>query len=168
MVEHTCTATEEPWVINCFTINSFFDDALVFNFSASTFSSSKYIPLSSNSKHFKFNGSQSKDILVSPGLKHGVGAVLYLQQVVKVKVTQLCLSLCDPMDYTVHGVLQARITEWVPVPFSRGSSQPQDGTQVSTLQADSLPAEPQGRPIASSERGIQAEAMGRVNKEAMG
>ena len=50
------------------------------------------------------------------------------------------------MDYTVHGILQARITEWVPVPFSRASSQPRDQTQVSTLQADSLPAEPQGKP----------------------
>ena len=45
---------------------------------------------------------------------------------VKVKVTQLCLTLCDPMDYTVHGILQARILEWVAVPFSRGSSQPRD------------------------------------------
>ena len=32
---------------------------------------------------------------------------------VKVKVTQLCPTLCDPMDYTVHGILQARILEWV-------------------------------------------------------
>ena len=44
----------------------------------------------------------------------------------KVKVTQLCLILCDPMDYTVHGILEARILEWVAVPFSRGSSQPRD------------------------------------------
>ena len=47
------------------------------------------------------------------------------------KVTQSCLTLRDPMDYTVHGILQARILEWVAVPFSRGSSQPRDGTQVS-------------------------------------
>ena len=32
----------------------------------------------------------------------------------------VCLTLCDPMDYTVHGILQARILEWVAVPFSRG------------------------------------------------
>ena len=44
----------------------------------------------------------------------------------KVKVTQLCPTLCDPMDYTVHGILQARILEWVAFPFSRGSSQPRD------------------------------------------
>ena len=49
---------------------------------------------------------------------------------VKVKVTQLCLILCDLMDCTVHGILQARILEWVAVPFSRGSSQPKDRTQV--------------------------------------
>ena len=41
------------------------------------------------------------------------------------------VKLCDPMDYTAHGILQARILEWVAVPFSRGSSQPRDGTQVS-------------------------------------
>ena len=42
------------------------------------------------------------------------------------------------MDYTVHGVLQARILEWVAVPFFKGSSQPRDQTQVSALQADSF------------------------------
>ena len=35
-------------------------------------------------------------------------------------------TLCNPTDYTVHGILQARILEWVAVPFSRGSSQPRD------------------------------------------
>ena len=38
--------------------------------------------------------------------------------------------LCDPMDYRVHGILQARILEWVAFPFSRVSSQPRDRTQV--------------------------------------
>ena len=51
----------------------------------------------------------------------------------KVKVTQLCLTLCDPMDYTVHGILQARILDWVAFPFSTESSQPRDGTQVSRI-----------------------------------
>ena len=40
---------------------------------------------------------------------------------------------CDPMDYTVHGILQARILGWVTFPFSRGSSQPRDRTQVSCI-----------------------------------
>ena len=52
---------------------------------------------------------------------------------VKVKVTHLCLTLCNPMDYTVHGILQARILEWVAFPFSRGSSQPRDQTQISLI-----------------------------------
>ena len=42
---------------------------------------------------------------------------------VKVKVTQSCLTLCDIMEYTVHGNLQARILERVAFPFSKGSSQ---------------------------------------------
>ena len=40
------------------------------------------------------------------------------------------VRLCNPTDYTVHGILQARILEWVTFPFSRGSSQPRDRTQV--------------------------------------
>ena len=51
----------------------------------------------------------------------------------KVKVTKSCLTLCDPKDDTVHGILQARILEWVAFPFSRGSSQPRDRTQVSRI-----------------------------------
>jgi len=47
------------------------------------------------------------------------------------KSLQSCLTLCDPMDYSppgssVHGILQARILEWVAMPFSRRSSQPRD------------------------------------------
>ena len=60
----------------------------------------------------------------------------------EVKVAQSRLTLCDPVDYTVHGILQARMLEWVAFPFSMGSSQPRSPA----LQADSLPAEPQGNP----------------------
>ena len=49
--------------------------------------------------------------------------------IVKVKVTQLCPTLCDPMDYTVLGILQASILEWVAFPFSRGSPQPRNQTR---------------------------------------
>ena len=50
---------------------------------------------------------------------------------VKVSVTQYCLTLCDPMDCSLLGssdqrTLQARILEWVTIPFSRGSFQPRD------------------------------------------
>ena len=49
------------------------------------------------------------------------------------EVAQSCLTLCDPMDYTVYGILQARILEWVAISFSRGSSRPRDQTQVSRI-----------------------------------
>ena len=52
---------------------------------------------------------------------------------VKMKVAQSCPTLCDLMDYTVHGTLQGRILKWVAFPFSRGSSKPRDGTQVSCI-----------------------------------
>ena len=64
------------------------------------------------------------DLGLIPGLGRSPG---------EVKVTQWCPTLCDPMDYTVHGILQARILEWVAFPFSRGSSQPRDQTQVSHI-----------------------------------
>ena len=49
----------------------------------------------------------------------------------KVKAAQSRLTLCNPMDYIVHGILQTRILEWGAIPFSRGSSQSTDWTQVS-------------------------------------
>ena len=58
--------------------------------------------------------------------------------IVKVKVAQLCPTLCYPMYYSppgssIHGTLQARILEWVAISFSRGSSSPRDQTQVSHI-----------------------------------
>ena len=44
----------------------------------------------------------------------------------KAKIAQSYPTLCDPMDCTLHGILQARILEWVAFPFSGGSSQPRD------------------------------------------
>ena len=63
-----------------------------------------------------------------------------------VKVAQSCPPLCNSMDYIVSAILQARILEWVAFPFSRGSFQPRDRTQVSRIAADFLSAEPQGKP----------------------
>ena len=59
-----------------------------------------------------------------------------LRVCVLIKLLQSCPTLCDPMDcslpgYSVHGILQARILEWVVMPSSRGSSQPRDQTCVS-------------------------------------
>ena len=50
-----------------------------------------------------------------------------------VKVTQSCPILCHPMDYIIHGILQAGILEWVAISFSREPSQPRDRTQVSCI-----------------------------------
>ena len=52
---------------------------------------------------------------------------------VKVKVAQSCPALSDPRDYTVHGILQAGILQWVAFPFSRGSSQPRNWTRASCI-----------------------------------
>ena len=57
-------------------------------------------------------------------------------------------DFCDPVDcslpgFSVHGILQARILDWVTISFSRGSSQPRDWTQVSAL-----PSEPPGKPLS--------------------
>ena len=56
----------------------------------------------------------------------------------KSEVAQSCLTLCDPMDYSlqgfsVHGIFQAGVLEWVAISFSRGSSQPRDRTRVSRV-----------------------------------
>ena len=56
----------------------------------------------------------------------------------EVLVSQLCLTLCDPLDCSplgssVHGILQARILEWVAMLSSRGSSRPRDQIQVSCI-----------------------------------
>ena len=68
----------------------------------------------------------------------------------KVKVTQLRPTPCDPMDHTVYGVLQVRILELVAFPFAMGLSQPRS----SSLQTDSLPTEPSGKPHGLSKTGI--------------
>ena len=58
------------------------------------------------------------------------------------------LTLCNPMDYTVHGILQASILEWVASPFSREIFQTQRSNpdRSPTLQVDSLQSEPPGKP----------------------
>ena len=66
---------------------------------------------------------------------------------VKVKVAQPCPTLCDPMDgLHSHGILQARICEWVVFPFSRGSFQPRGQTQVSCIAGGFFTSWPQGKP----------------------
>ena len=84
----------------------------------------------------------------------GLVRCLCVYKRVKVKVTWLCPTLCDPMDYTVRGILQARILEWIAFPFSRGSSQPRDQTQVSRIADGFLPTEPPGKPKNAAVGGL--------------
>ena len=69
---------------------------------------------------------------------------------VKVLVTQLCPTPCDPMDYSppgssVHGIFQIRIPELVAIPFSRGSSPPRDQTHISCIVGRFFTTEPSGK-----------------------
>ena len=81
-----------------------------------------------------FPGSQSAPFLFSTLDSCQVCQQLQQQRIQspgkKVKVTQSYPTLCDPMDYTVHEIVQARILEWVACPFSRGCSRPRDQTGV--------------------------------------
>ena len=58
---------------------------------------------------------------------HNLSPIHYyvtLNKLFNIFKTLSCPTLCDPMDYTVHGILQARMLEWIAFLFSRGSSQP--------------------------------------------
>ena len=77
-----------------------------------------------------------------PGKSTGVGchchSCIRIHNMMCVCISLSGLTLCDPMDCrppssSVHGILQATILEWVAIPFSRGSSQPRDQTQVSHI-----------------------------------
>ena len=72
---------------------------------------------------------------VSPALKVDF-LLLSHQKCVEMLVAQSCPTLCHPMVYTAQGILQARILEWVVFPFTRGSSQPRNQTQVSHITDD--------------------------------
>ena len=68
-------------------------------------------------------------------------------------VSQSCPTLCDPMDSNppgtcVHGISQARILEWIAMPYSRGSSWPRDQTQVYCIAGRCITTEPLGKPTA--------------------
>ena len=68
------------------------------------------------------------------------------------------VALCNPMDYTVHGVLQARMLEWVTFPFSKGFSNPGIEPRSPTLQVDSLSAEPPGKPMWGEVKAVQKKS----------
>ena len=87
-------------------------------------------------------------VLCFGGMSPASVAWFIAKQACFLQAAQSSPTLCDPIDYTLHGILQARILEWVAFPVSRDSSQPRDRTQVSRIQADSLPAESQGKPAS--------------------
>ena len=62
---------------------------------------------------------------------------------------------CSPPGSSVHGILQVGILEWVAIPFSRGSSQPRDWTQVSLIARDSLLTEPPEKPTYKDQTCLQ-------------
>ena len=85
---------------------------------------------------FSRGSSQPRDWTRVSGIvdrRFTIWATREVPKVKKVKVTQSCPTLCNPMDYRVHGILQARILEWVVISFPRGSSWPRDWTQVSRI-----------------------------------
>jgi len=95
-----------------------------------------------------FQKSEVVFLLIGVQLTYNVVLVSGVQQsesvIHDVKVAQSCLTLCNPMDCSpagssVHGILQARILEWVAFPFSRGSSQPRHRTQVSRIAGGFFP-----------------------------
>ena len=77
------------------------------------------------------------------------------QQSEKIQPSLICInrseSESDPMDHTVHGILQVKILEWVAFSFSRGSSQPRIEPGYPALQINSLPTELSGKPVLTEE-----------------
>ena len=70
------------------------------------------------------------------------------------KLAQSCLTVCNPMDYTVHGIPQAKILEWVAVPSPGDLPNPGIEPRSPALQVNSLPAEPQGKPKNTGESSL--------------
>ena len=78
------------------------------------------------------------EVIVMKSLYLGICIVVCVCMCVCVWVAQLCQTICHPMDYSlpgfsVHGILQARILEWIAIPFSRGTSNLRDWTLVSCI-----------------------------------
>ena len=75
----------------------------------------------------------------------------------------MCPTLCDPIDYTVHGIFQARILEWVAFPSPGDLPNPGIEPRSPALQADSLPAEPQGEPSIHPSNLAPGEGVGALS-----
>ena len=92
----------------------------------------------------RFNATLSVPTTIS--FRHCLFSMSVSPLKVKVKVAQSCLTLCDPMDWTIHEILLARILEWVAFPSPGDLPNPGTEPRSPALQADSFPAEPQGKP----------------------
>ena len=110
-----------------------------------------------NTCHYKFaRGIECTTPRVSPNVNYGFWMIKMPQWAcMHAKSLQSCPTLCNPMDCSppgssVHGILQARILEWVTMPSSRGSFQSRDRTPVSYhllhWRVDSLPPVPPNLP----------------------
>ena len=77
-------------------------------------------------------------------IKKVLSKIILIFGILKKSHAKSCLTLCDPLDYTVHGILHARILK----PFLSPGNLPNPGIEPRSpaLQANSLPAEPQGKP----------------------
>ena len=101
---------------------------------------------------------QNKKLLLTfmklTALKYSMALLLFTTQCKKEsEVAQLCPTLCHPMDcsppgFSICGIFQARILEWVAISFSRDLPDPGIEPRSPTLQADALPSEPMGKPMA--------------------
>ena len=113
-----------------------------------------------NNMRMVYNGSQGSTIFYPISPLVPLSPLIYVQITVCVcvcacaKSLQSCPTLCDPIDQrlpgcSVHGILQARVLEWVAMSSSRGSSQPRDQIQVSHIAAscNSLSSEAPGKPL---------------------
>ena len=120
-------STADPYILSCyFKVCGIFwnTDALLSMFCIGIIS--VYTPKRSEWIHFSKSSIEENSGLTYITVEkwHFISKLFYNFSLFRdwVKVAQLCLTVCDPMDYTVHGILQARIQEWVAFPFSRGSS----------------------------------------------
>ena len=72
------------------------------------------------------------------------------------------------MGFSIHGIFQARLLEWVAISFSRGSSRPRDQTQVSCIVGRRFPSEPQGKPhvrMATVKKATDTMGLGRYGEK---
>ena len=91
-----------------------------------------------------------KQILCYFSTRHKTFLCTWRYTICVCSVAQSFLTLCDPMDWSPPGILQARMLAWIAMPSSRGSSQPRDPTLLSCVSCigrqDSLPLTPSGKP----------------------